>query len=163
MPSAFTHMFVAGALGKAGFREPLPARFWFLALACSVVPDLDVMGIQFGIRYRDMLGHRGFSHSLLFALMLGILVVVFAFPAITRFSKKWWSLVLFFFAVTASHGLLDSLTNKGLGVAFFSPFDTARHFFFWRPIQASPMSISRFFTPTGLRVLMNEMIWIWTR
>jgi inner membrane protein len=155
-------MFVAGALGKTTFREPMPARFWFLALACSVVPDVDVIGYQFGIRYRDVLGHRGLSHSLFFALLAGLLVVTVAFPAISRFSKKWWSMVLFFFAVTASHGFLDSLTDKGLGVAFFSPFDTTRHFLFWRPIQASPMAISRFFSETGLRVMVNEMIWIWT-
>lgn len=155
-------MFVAGALGKTGFAGRMPARFWFLAAACSVVPDLDVIGREFGIRYRDLLGHRGFSHSLFFALIVGGLVVMFAFPTITRFSKKWWSMVLFFFAVTASHGLLDSLTDKGLGVAFFSPFDTTRYFLFWRPIQASPMSISRFFSQTGLQVLLNEMIWVWT-
>ena len=154
-------MFVAGALGKTGFAGRMPARFWFLAAACSVVPDLDVIGREFGIRYRDLLGHRGFSHSLFFALIVGVLVVLFVFPAISRFSRKWWSMVLFFFAVTASHGLLDSLTDKGLGVAFFSPFDTTRYFLFWRPIQASPMSISRFFSQTGLQVLLNEMIWIW--
>jgi len=39
-------------------------------VACSVMPDLDVIGFRFGIRYGDFWGHRGFTHSLLFAALL---------------------------------------------------------------------------------------------
>ena len=70
-------------------------------------------------------------------------------------------MVAFFFVVTASHGLLDSMTDKGMGVGFFIPFDNARYYMPWRPIFASPMKISRFFSLTGLEVLYEEIIWIW--
>ncbi len=161
MPTAFTHIFVAGALGKTGFREKMPARFWVLAAACSVLPDMDVMGYYLGVKYGSLFGHRGFFHSLPFALLLAILVTLAAFPSVARFSKKWWRLLAFFFFVTASHGFLDSLTDKGMGVAFFSPFDTTRYFLFWRPLHASPMSLGRFFSYRGLDILLNEMVWIW--
>ena len=38
-------------------------------VVCSVIPDLDVIGIQVGIQYGDFWGHRGFTHSLLFAAL----------------------------------------------------------------------------------------------
>src|SRR6267378_8050335 len=44
----------------------------------------------------------------------------------------------FFFLATASHGLLDAMTNGGLGVAFFAPFCDTRYFLPWQPIVVSP-------------------------
>jgi membrane-bound metal-dependent hydrolase YbcI (DUF457 family) len=43
--------------------------------------------------------------------------------------------------VVASHGVLDALTDGGKGVAFFSPFDTTRHFFPVRPIPVAPITV----------------------
>jgi len=161
MPTEFTHIFISTILGKAGFKGPLPARFWVLAAVCSVLPDLDVVGYYLGVRYSDLFGHRGFFHSLTFALLIGVLVVVLFFPAVKRFSKQWWGMIVFFFIVIASHGLLDSMTDKGMGVGFFIPFDNTRYFLPWRPIFASPMSIPRFFSRNGFEVIINEVIWIW--
>ena len=45
---------------------------------------------------------------------------------------------------TASHGLLDAMTDGGLGVAFFSPLDTTRYFFSFRPAVVSPIGIGKF-------------------
>jgi len=149
-------------LGKTSFAGNMPVRFWVLAAICSVLPDIDVIGYYFGIKYGDVLGHRGFAHSLVFALLVSVLVVVLAFPAVVRFSRKWWGMVAFFFVVTASHGVLDAMTDKGMGVGFFIPFDNTRYFMPWRPIFASPMRISRFFSQTGIEVLAREMLWIWT-
>ena len=39
-----------------------------------MIPDLDVIGFSFGIQYADMLGHRGLTHSIFFAILLGALV-----------------------------------------------------------------------------------------
>jgi inner membrane protein len=140
----------------------MSTRFWVLTAGCSVLPDIDIIGYYFfGIRYNSMFGHRGFFHSLIFALLVSIIVVLVAFPAISRFSRKWRAMLVFFFIVTASHGLLDSMTDKGMGVGFLIPFDNMRYFMPWRPIYASPMSISRFFSYAGLEVLMQEVVWIW--
>jgi inner membrane protein len=67
----------------------------------------------------------------------------------------------YFFLATASHGLLDAMTDGGLGVAFFSPFATTRYFLPWRPILVSPIGVTRFFSPRGLAVLRGEIFWIW--
>jgi inner membrane protein len=125
-----------------------------------MLPDIDVIGFRFGVRYGDFWGHRGFTHSLLFASILAALALVVGFPhALSGLSRAW--LWLYFFVAAASHGFLDAMTNGGLGVAFFSPFDNTRYFLPWRPILVSPISVTRFFSERGLAVLQSELIWIW--
>jgi len=157
MASLVSHGIVAIALGKIAFPDEVPPKLWLIAIACSMFPDLDVVGFGFGIRYGDFLGHRGFTHSLLFAAILSLLIVRFADSK----TNRPWNLRLFFFLVTASHGFLDALTDGGLGVAFFSPFDMTRYFLPWRPVHVSPIGFVPFFSKRGLDVLLSEVVWIW--
>jgi len=161
MPTFFSHAIAATALGAVMVAGPSRARLWMLGAVCAVVPDLDVITMQqFGIPYRAMLGHRGLSHSLLFAAALASVVT----PLMLRKGAgrpKAWTLWLFFFLVTASHGVLDAMTTGGLGVAFFAPFSDTRYFLPWRPIIVSPISIRAFFGHDGLVRLWNEMGWVW--
>ena len=161
MASAFTHAFAAIALGRTCYRTKMGWRFWALAIGSSVLPDLDVIGFAFGIQYGDMLGHRGLSHSLPFAVLWSLIVVSLEFKPVSRFSKEWWKLLGFFFLATASHGVLDAMTNGGLGVAFFAPFDTTRYFFSWRPINVSPIGVGQFFSEWGAVVLLSELKYVW--
>jgi inner membrane protein len=159
MASAFSHVIVAVAMGRAIRNEELRWRELGLGAFCSVLPDLDVVGFPLGIQYGDMWGHRGLTHSVLFAALLaGILVALWyrGKPAIAM-----TGLFLYFFLCTASHGVLDAMTDGGLGVAFFSPFDTTRYFLAVRPVLVSPIGISEFFSEYGARVLANEAVWIW--
>ena len=159
MPTVITHGLVAAALGKIFAGSRMPARFWILSVGCAMLPDADVIGFSFGFRYGDPLGHRGFSHSLLFALLLACLVVFTTFRHV-EFKRSKLALVAYFFVVTASHGALDALTDGGLGVAFFSPFDNTRYFFPWRPIVVSPIGVGQFFSAWGLAVITSELLWI---
>jgi inner membrane protein len=161
MPTVFSHAVAAVALGKVYSGAKVPARFWLLSVLCAVLPDADVIGFSYGLRSGSMFGHRGFSHSFMFALLLALLVVILAFRKTRTFSKNWWGLLFYFFAVTASHGLLDALTDGGSGVAFFAPFDGTRHFFPWRPIEVSPISLDRFFSERGMEVIKSEIVWVW--
>ena len=160
MPTIFTHAAAAVALGKAYARGEMPARFWLLSALCAVLPDADVIGFAFGIRYGDLLGHRGLSHSLAFAAALGLTVALLFFRDERILSRRWWSLACYFGVVTASHGALDALTNGGLGVAFFAPFDHGRYFFPRQPIEVSPIGAG-FFSERGLAVLASEFVWVW--
>ena len=159
MPTIFTHAAAAASLGSLYPGGRVPPRFWVLAAACAVLPDADVFGFAFGVRYGHMLGHRGLSHSLPFALLTGAAVATLFFRA-GAFSREWWRLAAFFSAATASHGLLDALTDGGLGVAFFAPFDDARYFFPWRPVMVSPIGLG-FFSSYGLTVIRSELVWVW--
>jgi inner membrane protein len=160
MPTIFSHAIAASALGFAGCTGPglrralrqQGSRFWLWTAVCAMLPDADVIGFAFGIRYGDLLGHRGLSHSLLFAAIIGVMV--------GRMCGGRVATCMYFAAITASHGIFDALTDGGLGIAFFSPFDTERYFFPWRPIQVSPIGAG-FFSARGMRVLGSELRWIW--
>ncbi|MER3445627.1 MAG: metal-dependent hydrolase [Candidatus Dadabacteria bacterium] len=127
MASAISHAFFGLALGRIYTGRGMPLRFWVLSAACSALPDVDVIGFSFGIKYGDLLGHRGFTRSLLFALILGCFVVLVFFNGFKDVSRR--ALIAYFPLVTASHGMLDAMTDGGLGVAFFSPFKNTRYFF----------------------------------
>lgn len=158
MPTVFTHSFFAAALGKIFFPgRRLPARFWVLAALCAALPDADVLAFFFRVPYGDVFGHRGFTHSLVFALLVGAGVVALFF----RGAGRRASLVAFFSLATASHAALDALTNGGLGVAFFSPFSNRRYFFPFRPVQVSPIGVGSFFSEWGLAVIRSELLWVW--
>ena len=161
MASAFSHAFVAVALGSACTRHRMPWHFWALSVTCSILPDADVIGFALGVPYNSLWGHRGLSHSLCFAFVLSLCVVSLAYRKHMAFSWPWWSYVLYFFVVTASHGVLDAMTDGGRGIAFCAPFDTTRYFFPWRPVRVSPISIRGFFNARGLHILGSEMVFIW--
>src|SRR4051794_3008211 len=157
MASAFTHGFAAIILGKIASDRPRGWRFWVLAAGSAILPDADVVAFALGVPYDDLFGHRGFFHSLCFALIWALIVAGLEF----RKAPRFWAFAALFFVFTASHPILDAMTNGGLGVAFFAPFDNTRYFFLWRPIEVSPISITRFFAEGGGRVLRSEVVYVW--
>jgi inner membrane protein len=159
MPSAFAHAAAAVALGCVFRWKGAPRRFWLAGIGCAIAPDLDSIGFAFGIRYGGLLGHRGLSHSLAFALVLAIAASVTLFRKELR-EGLGARILPYLFLATASHGLLDAFTNGGLGIAFFSPFDATRHFFPFRPIEVSPINVRRVFQGRGPEVLLSEALWV---
>ena len=157
MPSIPTHFLVGAALGQAaGPRLRGEWRFWAAALVCSALPDVDVIGFGFGVRYGDLWGHRGMTHSILFAAMMGIAAgIYFGGSRLAILAQS-----LLFFVITCAHGVLDAMTDGGLGIGFFSPFDTTRYFLPWRPIRVSPIGAA-FFSSRGLTVIGSELFWVW--
>ncbi len=158
MASLITHPVVAlglfpwfrGRIGK-------PAVL-LIGAVLTGFPDADVIGFGFGVGYGDLLGHRGLTHSLPFALVLGGLIALAAARAWRLSPGVLW---LYFFLCLASHGVLDALTNGGLGVAFFSPFSNERYFFEFQPLQVASISIARFFAHDWIGLLAIEFRWIW--
>jgi len=122
-----------------------------------MAPDLDVLSFRFGIPYGARFGHRGFSHSFVCAALLALAVAPVAAP-LTGY--PWWLLAGIFFVIVSAHSLLDAMTDGGMGVALFSPFDDRRYFLPWRPIRVSPIGFA-VFSPWGLRALSSELLWVW--
>ncbi len=160
MPSLISHAVVGFAAGSA-YRRRFPTKWLLLAtIFVSVIPDADVIGFAYGIKYADFLGHRGFFHSMAFSLMLATILA----PLITYKSKTsimqtlrvWLLLTL----IGSSHGILDAMTSGGLGIALLAPFDNTRYFLPWTPITVSPIGIKAFMSEWGLRVLKSESAYI---
>jgi len=157
MPTIFSHAVFASAVCSSFPLSKLGYRVWILSAICAMLPDLDVVSFYFGISYASVLGHRGITHSILFAILVGVVVSALFFY---RSEIAWWKLALYFAGVTVSHPLLDMFTNGGLGVALLAPFSNERFFFPWRPVQVSPIG-GGFFSERGAVVIMSEFVWIW--
>lgn len=155
MPTIFTHAVVPLALGLALGRKSISPRLIAAGMFAAIAPDFDTVAFKLGIAYADQFGHRGASHSLLFALAVGLFGAIFApWLRTTR-----WRALLFLAFCTASHPLLDALTNGGLGVALLWPWSHERIFAPWRPIAVSPIGAG-FFSLRGLAVLWSEFLWV---
>ena len=169
MPTVPTHALVATTLFACWWRRGWNWKLLFAGIVCAMLPDADVAGFSLGVRYGDLLGHRGLSHSLPFAALVATVGMLLLWgpplggpirlkPDPTNGATAvWW----FLFACTASHGFLDAATDGGLGVAFLSPFSNERYFWPWRPIRVSPISVTRFFSGRGVEVITTELVWIW--
>jgi len=156
VPTVLGHAAAALALGAAFHRDGWPKRAYAIGALCAVLPDLDVVGLRLGIPYGSLLGHRGLSHALLAAGLLGGLALALCFPRRERSARLAVYLVL----AAASHGLLDAMTTGGMGIAFFAPFEDSRRFLPWRPIRVSPLALSMAHLARFLAVLASEAKWI---
>lgn len=124
------------AMGFAVARAHQERFNWKAAVAFStfsLVPDLDVIAFRFGVPYAAQFGHRGATHSIAFALVMGLAA----------------------FLLTRS--LLDLLTDGGLGVALFWPITSERYFFPWTPLPVAPLGTGML-SARGLRVVIIEAV-----
>lgn len=153
MASIFGHALVGVTLSKVLDKNQIKLLL-VLAMISAILPDIDVLAFKFGYAYEHWLGHRGFTHSIFFAVIWGLLLS-FVFG---KQKKMMFFMVLFL--ATISHAVLDAMTTGGLGVGFFIPFENTRYFFSCRPIQVSPIGIFKFFSEWGVRVILSELLWI---
>lgn len=158
MASAFAHAFSAYAIGKLFPKVLMRKSVFALGILSAVMPDADVIGFNFGIPYEHVLGHRGITHSIFFALVWAALLLLIFHRKEQLADKK--ILFAYYCIATVSHGLLDGLTTGGKGIAYFAPFMNERMFLPWELIKVSPLSIKRFFSEWGLQVIMSELIWV---
>jgi inner membrane protein len=156
MPTIFSHGavgFIGSKLGLAGAEAD--KRIITTSIVVAAVPDLDALFIG-SIPYGDPLGHRGLTHSLFFATCLGLALAFVFLKAGWAGEHSFWALWALFGLITASHGFFDAMTDGGLGIAFFAPFNNTRYFLPWRPIPVAPLSAPRLFTARGMRLILWE-------
>lgn len=158
--TAFTHALVGAAAAQLA---PAAVPRWRVVAAAALLaalPDLDIAAFSLGIPYAHPLGHRGFTHSLVFAAGAGLAAAWMLWGA-GKPSGERRRIAAVLLAATASHGVLDAFTDRGLGVGFLIPFHSDRFFFPWRPLRTSPVSVEAFFSGRPLAILRNEILWVW--
>lgn len=153
MASIFGHGLVGFTLSKV-VDSVSNKTLLLLAVASAIIPDLDIIAFKLNIPYSHPLGHRGFTHSILFAVIWAILLAIL----FGKNRKRIFMLVIFL--STVSHGVLDALTTGGKGIGFFIPFDNSRYFFPNQVIKVSPLGLKKFFSEWGLQVLLSELKYI---
>jgi inner membrane protein len=136
--------------------EAEPRRPWKEMAACVALawlPDVDALWLFLGAPDRGILGHRGFTHTPLFALAVGLAVGAWWRA---RGRRAWLGTGLAAFLLVVSHGLLDGIAQEGRGILYLWPFSMERFHLPWRPIPDAPMGLA-FFTRVGLTHFAIEL------
>ncbi|WP_338847582.1 metal-dependent hydrolase [Massilia sp. W12] len=157
MPTIFSHAAVPMFAALIATEKWIPRPLAMLGMAVAILPDADVLAFKFGIAYTDQFGHRGASHSLAFAALLGLLCCCAAYWKQVQRPWLWGGFIAL---AAASHGLLDMATNGGEGVALLWPALHERLFWPVTPIEVSPIGRG-FLSWRGVQTLYSEFLWIW--
>lgn len=130
----------AVAIGGALAPRRLVRPFVVTGAVCAVVPDLDGIGRWWYGAAGDLEilgGHRGFTHSLTYAALCGVIASRIA-AALPHWRGVRIRFGIYIALATASHGLLDALTSIGAvtsPVQFFSPFNRNGYVSPWQPVN----------------------------
>jgi inner membrane protein len=130
----------------------MPWPYWAAAAALPCIPDFDVLSTA---AYGSPMGHRGITHSLVFAAATGALAAGLLYR---RCGMKWRHMAAIFFLVVASHGLLDAMTWGGETIPFFWPLPG--RFGNWGPIPVSDIAFE-LPDPRTSRSIRAELLWVW--
>ncbi len=155
--AVFLHFAPAIGLAATAGRRFISPRLMLAGAACAVLPDVDFLIMKIGgFPYGHIYGHRGFTHSIGFAILLAVLAWLWAVPwrrqAQQTWKMRWADRAVaggFILLCTLSHPLLDNLINAGICTAWLWPLDDARTCLPWRPISVS-----------GMRMFTVDWFWV---
>jgi inner membrane protein len=122
--------------------------------ALAMLPDADVLPLALGLPDVGLFGHRGLTHTLLFALAVAAVAALVA----RRMGLRPLYFGFFVFLVVGSHGPLDALTHHSRGVPILWPFYSQPIASPWRPIPVAPTGLE-FVTAGGFGVALVEVIY----
>jgi membrane-bound metal-dependent hydrolase YbcI (DUF457 family) len=136
VPSSIAHGLAGAAIASVLYRGRPPRGVLPAAVVCAVLPDVDAIGRPFGMEDVGWLGgHRGLTHGLPVAVVLGAAMGLAGIGSDA--ARHGWPHRLLRAAclalAIASHGLLDTMTVYGVGVALLSPISTVRLTAPWHP------------------------------
>lgn len=124
---SLTQIVLGAAVGEAALGRKVGNKALLWGAIAGTIPDLDVLYIKIigGDAIDEIVLHRGFSHSILFAFLMAPLLgwlVKWLYRKNPEAYFKGWT-TLFFWSIF-THPLLDSLTTYG--TQLFLPFSDHR-------------------------------------
>lgn len=125
MPTIVTHAAVPLCPGLGPEHNTIAARLLLAGTALAMLPDADVLAFQFGIAWGNIVGLRGVTHSLLFALVVPLLM---AWAGRHWFKARLLYCWAFLSVSLLSHSLLDAVTTGGRGAGWLWTWSEARFF-----------------------------------
>lgn len=142
---------VLGATAYGALRPHAKASRWglsrrallLLCLILPMLPDADA-AMHVWVKYGHDLGHRGITHSLLFALIfaLGLAWLLQRLGRAERSRQALGRMTLAFFLLMASHALTDAMTTGGKAPSLLWPVKSEGVWLPKRFIPVSPMGQS---------------------
>ena len=124
---SITHIAIGACIGEAFFERGFGKKAMVWGALAQSIPDIDFIAGLWSSPAGDLLAHRGFTHSILFALLI---IPVFALSADKvhrphNIAFRTW--LLFFTTEVFIHLFIDAFNNYGIG--WFEPFSHVRYSF----------------------------------
>ncbi|MBS1946324.1 MAG: metal-dependent hydrolase [Bacteroidetes bacterium] len=124
---SLTHIALGACMGEAFFEKGFGKKAMAWGALAQSIPDIDFVASFWLSTPENLLAHRGFTHSVLFGLMI---VPVFALLADRlhrphNIAFRTW--ITFFAAEVFFHLFIDGFNNYGVG--WLEPFSHARYSF----------------------------------
>jgi membrane-bound metal-dependent hydrolase YbcI (DUF457 family) len=152
MPTPISHAAVGFAIAAWTQQRPPTRRVCAVAAACAAVPDIDYFGWP--------LAHRGFTHSLAFAVV-GAAAATFIFFRGPQWTQQRARIALILGLALLSHACLDALSTYSFGVEFFAPFSPQRFRFVWTPLGDPTGGLTGQLVQEALVVLLPAVLLGW--
>ena len=124
---SLTHIALGACIGEAFFEKGFGKKAMIWGALAQSIPDIDFLASIWSTTTENLLAHRGFTHSILFALLI-VPVFVMAADRIHRphnIAFRTW--IMFFATEVFLHLFIDGFNNYGVG--WFEPFSHTRFSF----------------------------------
>ncbi len=161
---SLTHIVLGATIGEVMGGKKLGKAALLLGAAAQSVPDIDFVAFLWTTPSEDLLAHRGFTHSFLFAVLVSISFALAAkrwLPDRALSLSQWTT---FFGLQVVVHDFIDAFNAYGTG--WFEPFSHVRisfHSLFvadpFFSITPAVVAVVLLFLKTGN---MHRLKWAWT-
>jgi inner membrane protein len=149
---SLTHICLGACIGEIALGKRLGKKALIWGALAQSLPDIDIAAGLFVSPDKDLLLHRGITHSLIFAVIVGLLVAFLAIRTHRKALLPPGLLVAFFVSQIALHDLLDTCNSYGTGL--LEPFSHTR-FSINLLYVADPLFTIGLFIATLLLILKN--------
>ncbi len=121
---SLTHIAIGACIGEAFFGKTIGKKAMIWGALAQSIPDVDFVAALWMNPAENLLAHRGFTHSILFILIITPLLALIAehWHRPHNISLRKW--LLFFALQGFLHIFIDAFNNYGVG--WFEPFSHYR-------------------------------------
>ncbi|WP_018612202.1 metal-dependent hydrolase [Segetibacter koreensis] len=124
---SLTHIALGACIGEAFFEKGFAKKAMVWGALAQSIPDIDFIASFWLNTSENLLAHRGFTHSILFALLIIPLFALIADKIHRPHNIQFKTWLLFFSTEVFLHLFIDGFNNYGIG--WLEPFSHARFSF----------------------------------
>ena len=119
---SLTQIVLGAAVGNAVLGKKIGNKALLYGAIAGTIPDLDVISRQFTDTITAIEWHRGFSHSIIFCILMSPILGWLTNKIERKLNLGWQPWAKLFFLGLLTHPLLDAFTTWG--TQLFWPLDT---------------------------------------
>lgn len=124
---SITHVAIGAVLGEAFAGKTVGKKAMLWGILAQSIPDIDFIAMPFLETTEGLLAHRGFSHSIIFMLLVAPMMALLAERLHRPHNISLTRWMLFFASAISIHLFVDGFNNYGVG--WLEPFFNKRFSF----------------------------------